>query len=123
MADWAASAHADIAILQTDYPNIHDIVPTGWSLVETWCYPRNVVFHDHTISFFAMTPQKAERLRTDLRAFAPVSPEVVRTEHENGSDRAIERPLSATAPCRPPTGPQAAEKTEPISGARVGQTP
>jgi hypothetical protein len=113
MADWAISENADIAILQTDYPNIHDIVPPNWSLVETWCYPRNVVFRDHTISFFAMTPQKAERLRTDLSKFTPLSPEVVRTEYEHGSDRAAERPLSETAPCPPssPLGQQAAQRT------------
>jgi hypothetical protein len=99
MQSWAASEDADLAILQTDYPNIHDIVPASWLLVETWCYPRNIVFRDHTISFFAPTPEKAQKLRTELNRFKPLSPLVTRTEYTDGAERSAERPLTEIAPC------------------------
>lgn len=99
MQTWSASQNADLAILQTDYPNISEIVPSGWILVQTWCYPRNIVFRDHTISFFAPTKQKADELRANLDRFTPPSKQLVRADYVDGATRAAQRPLSEEAPC------------------------
>lgn len=69
VASWAASRHASIAILNTQWNRVFNLVPPTWTKVETWTIPRNVVFKDFDISFFAVTPEEIPRLCASLAKF------------------------------------------------------
>jgi hypothetical protein len=69
VASWASSRHASIAVLQTQWPLVTNMIPPIWTKVETWTIPRNIVFPDHDISFFAVTPEKIPRLCAALAKF------------------------------------------------------
>lgn len=68
---WASSQHASIAILQTQWRRISNVIPPTWTKVETWTIPRNVVFKDFDISFFAVTPGEIPKLCASLARFRP----------------------------------------------------
>ena len=78
MQQWAAKDGAQLAILHTDFPGMDAIVPTGWVLVESWCFPHNLVFLNHIESFYAPDAAAANSLRTKLAGFHDLSPEIVR---------------------------------------------
>jgi hypothetical protein len=69
LAAWASSRHASLAILQTQWQRVSSVVPPTWTKIQTWTIPRNVVFKDFEISFFAVTPQEIPRLCAVLAAF------------------------------------------------------
>jgi hypothetical protein len=69
VASWASSRHASVAVLQTQWPLVRNVIPPTWTKVETWTIPRNIVFPDHDISFFAVTPEKIPRLCAALAKF------------------------------------------------------
>ena len=54
------------------------IIPTGWVLVESWCFPHNLVFLNHVESFYAPDAAAADGLRERLATFHELSPEIVR---------------------------------------------
>lgn len=66
---WAGSKGAKIAVLETGWTAIHAVVPTEWVRVETWHFPRNVVYDNLEVSFFAVDPAEAPELRRKLAAF------------------------------------------------------
>jgi len=78
MQQWGAKEDAKLAILHTDFPGMDTMIPTGWVLVESWCFPHNLVFLNHVESFYAPDAAAADTLRTKLAAFHGVSPEIVR---------------------------------------------
>jgi hypothetical protein len=78
MQQWGAKENAKLAILHTDFPGMDMMIPTGWVLVESWCFPHNLVFLNHVESFYAPDASAADTLRTKLAAFHGVSPEIVR---------------------------------------------
>lgn len=71
VAAWASSRHASIAILQTQWQRVSSVIPPTWTKIQTWTIPRNVVFKDFEISFFAVTPGEIPRLCAALQTFAP----------------------------------------------------
>lgn len=78
MQRWGAKEGARLAILHTDFPGMKAIIPMGWVLVESWCFPHNLVFLNHVESFYAPDAAAADALRAKLAAFHSVSPEIVR---------------------------------------------
>lgn len=68
---WAASRHASIAILQTQWHLVSRIIPASWTKVQTWTIPRNVAFKDFDISFFAVTPEQIPKLCASLARLQP----------------------------------------------------
>lgn len=49
-------------------------IPSSWIRVAEWKIPRNVVFPDRTVGFFALEPDGVEPLVAALRDFAPSVP-------------------------------------------------
>jgi hypothetical protein len=100
VAQWAAQQHAQLAILHTDFPGTDAFTPTRWVLVESWCFPHNLVFLNHVESFYAPDPDAAQALRLRLADFRAVSPEIVRYHFpQNGvTPPAPERGETAACP-------------------------
>lgn len=69
VASWASTQHASIAILQTQWQRVSSVIPPTWTKVQTWTIPRNVVFKDFEISFFAVEPKEIPRLCAVLAKF------------------------------------------------------
>jgi hypothetical protein len=67
--EWTEHRHVQVAILQACWSDISRITPRSWKLVETWQFPRNTVFYDRTVAFYAPTPASAVVLRRDLAAY------------------------------------------------------
>jgi hypothetical protein len=77
VSSWASSQHASIAILQTQWQRVSDVIPPTWTKVQTWTIPRNVVFRDYDISFFAVAPEEIPRLCASLAKLPPPSQDKV----------------------------------------------
>jgi hypothetical protein len=71
LAHWAVQSKVRIAILQVCWDEVQSRLPAGWTLVATWRFPRNVVFKDHVVGFFAIAPGEEEELRRQLKEFPP----------------------------------------------------
>ncbi len=54
-----------------------DLVPDSWIRVCRWSIPDNRVLGDATVSFFAVAPGEAERLKENLREFSKQLPDNV----------------------------------------------
>ena len=63
---WARRSDARIAIVPPCWPDVRDVLPPDWTLVATWHVPRNVVFDDLLVAFFAIAPDETDRLRRKL---------------------------------------------------------
>jgi hypothetical protein len=66
---WARRSDARIAIVPPCWQEVRDVLPPEWTLVATWHVPRNVVFDDLLVAFFAIAPDEADALRRTLRQF------------------------------------------------------
>ena len=77
MQAWANREGAQLGIVHTDFPGTDQLVPAGWTLVEAWCFPHNLLFQNHVESFYAPAAA-ADDLRSKLAAFRDVAPEIVR---------------------------------------------
>jgi hypothetical protein len=69
--NWARANHADIAILSACWRAIGHSIPDSWKFVALWRIPRNVVYGDFDIGFFALRPTAVEPLEAKLKTFAP----------------------------------------------------
>jgi hypothetical protein len=100
LARWGARKKADLAIIHTDFPGMDAMVPAGWVLVESWCFPHNLVFQNHVQSFYAPDAASAEELRLKIQGFHDLAPEMVRYRFpEDGSVPPLpERGESAVCP-------------------------
>lgn len=67
--NWAAGKAARIAILNTEWTEVEPRIPKEWVKVGQWGLPRNVVFGDSRIGFFAVDPQAADELADNLARF------------------------------------------------------
>ena len=86
LAQWGSRENASLAILHTDFSGMDAMRPAGWVLVESWCFPHNLVFQNHVQSFFAPDAVSATALRMKMAAFHELAPEVVRYRFpEDGS--------------------------------------
>ena len=69
VSEWAVKSGARIAILEV-CSAIADLVPEQWPLVGIMHIPRNVVFRDRIVAFFAIAPGEDVALRKNLQSFA-----------------------------------------------------
>ena len=69
LRDWASRTNTRIAIIQVCWTEIRKRLPEEWKLVELWEVPRNVVFGDRLVGFFAVAPDEADALRRNLDEF------------------------------------------------------
>jgi len=76
--DWAAGHGARIAILQVMWAEVAPRIPKEWIEVGEWHLPRNVVFGDTRIGFFAVDPAARSTLAADLSRFRAMVPPQVR---------------------------------------------
>ena len=73
-AAWLRERGAELALIKVEWRAMAELVPTDWIAVAEWRLPRNVVFGDHRLVFFAANPRTAARLRTQLEELAPTLP-------------------------------------------------
>ncbi len=59
VGQWSQSASARIAILQVEWDQISPRIPDAWVKIAEWHIPRNVVFGDTRIGFFAVDAREA----------------------------------------------------------------
>lgn len=74
---WAEEEGVKIAIIQMGWGIISGRIPENWVHVATWEIPRNVVFGDKEVGWFATSDAEAERLNAALGEFAPEVPDSV----------------------------------------------
>jgi hypothetical protein len=68
MNAWALRDGAQVAVLETGWLSVRRIVPVEWISVEAWHLPRNVVYHNLDITFYAINPEQAPELKRKLAA-------------------------------------------------------
>lgn len=68
-------AGGTVAIVQPCWQEVSRRLPPGWTLVGYWNGPRNVVFRDEIVGFFAMTPDAVPALTEAFNRF-PVRSDV-----------------------------------------------
>lgn len=78
MYRWAAESHARIAIVKPEWHVVAAVTPKEWILVGWWIIPRNVVFGDHIIAFYATNPAEVQELAMHIDQFAAELPPSVR---------------------------------------------
>lgn len=71
---WATREQTEIAIFQIEWTEIAPRIPDQWIKVAEWRIPRNVVFGDKRIGFFAVDAVAAATLAQRLQAFAGQMP-------------------------------------------------
>ena len=80
---WAEESDPKIAIIKVEWLYMRALVPPDWKPVVTWHLPRNVIFADDRLTFFARDPATAEELERNMRNFAANMPAAIRVEfHE-----------------------------------------
>lgn len=84
---WARDEGAKVAIVQMGWGHITGRIPDSWVYVALWDVPRNVVFGDTEVGFFATSETEVERLTAALAEFFPeVPPEVVQSGFHLGDE-------------------------------------
>ncbi len=78
--EWATSKNADIAVLQIEWGEIRPRIPDSWVKVAEWKIPRNVVFGDLRIGWFAVKKELSNALSTHLLAFQARMPADIETK-------------------------------------------
>ena len=71
--EWAEREGAEIAVVQIAC--MQSLIPEKWILVASWNFPRNVVFGDKRICFFAMNANAATILARNITEFVREIPE------------------------------------------------
>jgi hypothetical protein len=98
---WAEEKKARLAIVHTDFPGV--TIPKKWVLVESWCFPHNVVFQNHVESFYAPDNRSAEALRERLESFRGLAPEIVRYRFPEDGTTAPYPPRGESSTCPIPS--------------------
>jgi hypothetical protein len=75
---WAARRGAKIAVLQYEWDEIAGRIPSRWIRVGTWQLPRNVIFRDNGVGFYAVDSTEAGPLARNLAAYSTRLPRAVR---------------------------------------------
>jgi hypothetical protein len=78
LRDWALQNNARIAVVPACWDEVRDRLPPEWTLVATWHVPRNVVFDDLLVAFFAIAPDETNNLREKLKQLPVPSGVVVK---------------------------------------------
>jgi hypothetical protein len=68
LAAWSKQDGAQIAVLETGWSLVGALVPPQWIQVQTWNFPRNVVYSNLKVTFFAMDATRAAELKKKLDA-------------------------------------------------------
>jgi hypothetical protein len=74
IASLARSAGARIAVVYDPWFLSYGGLPVSWIKAGTWRIRDNIVCGVDTLSFYALSPEEAESLKTHLREFAPHLP-------------------------------------------------
>jgi len=74
---WAEAEGVKIAVIQLGWDYIAERIPESWVKVGEWEVPRNVIFGDKKIGWFATSEAEVERLGVALMEFQDVLPSVV----------------------------------------------
>jgi hypothetical protein len=94
LLDWTVREGAKLAIVQLGWGNITGLIPPEWVLVGVWEIPRNVVFGDRRVGWYATSEAEAGRLMANLTEFAPEVPISVdqrgRYRGDTGEERLFE---------------------------------
>ena len=77
---WANERGARIALVKVEFEPWRALVPKGWKRVVTWRLPRNNVFNDHLLSFYARDEASARQLEARMREFAVTLPPEISVE-------------------------------------------
>ncbi len=100
LKQWSREEGARIAIVQLGWGEITERLPDDWILVGVWDVPRNVVFGDTEVGWYATSEAEAELLMKNLSEFAPKVPfDIVQKGPymgETGED--LIKPYPAAAP-------------------------
>jgi hypothetical protein len=80
VAEWVASEKAEIALLQIDWSEVSGRIPDSWVKVAEWRIPRNVVFGDLDIGWYAINKGSANTLASELRAFKSQIPQDIKVK-------------------------------------------
>jgi hypothetical protein len=75
--EWTRREGAEIAILQIEWKEVRSRIPDRWVKVSEWEIPKNVVFGDSLVGFFAVEPRYARSLAQNMRQFAHELPGVI----------------------------------------------
>ena len=77
---WARERGARIALVKVEFEPWRVLIPKGWKRVVTWRLPRNNVFNDHLLSFYARDEASARQLESRMREFAVTLPPEIKLE-------------------------------------------
>lgn len=103
LREWSLREGASIAIVQLGWGVITGLIPGEWVLVGVWEVPRNVVFGDKKVGWYATSEAEAERLAAALAEF---SPEVPPSVEQRGRYRGDTEPEDLTLPAAEEESPQ-----------------
>lgn len=73
--EWANKEGAEIAILQVEWTLVSSKIPDSWVKVAEWKTPRNVIFNDTRIGFYAVRRDAADSLANRILAYRSKLPE------------------------------------------------
>lgn len=74
ISNLAKKSGVEVAIVYDQWFEGPTALPPHWVKVGAWTIPHNVVCAGDTVSFYAVAPSAADRLRDNLRAFSPCLP-------------------------------------------------
>jgi hypothetical protein len=94
---WARKRGARIALVKVELEPWRALVPKDWKRVVTWRLPRNNVFNDHLLSFYARDGASARQLESRMREFAVTLPPEIKLEFHQPSLRRNSNPLEIVA--------------------------
>ncbi len=77
---WAARNRAQIAVLQGEWDEIARVIPARWALVGRWRLPRNLIFKDTTVGFYAVVPSEARSLAANQADYSARLPSSIHAE-------------------------------------------
>jgi hypothetical protein len=69
VSEWTTAEDAEIAVLQVQWREVSSRIPNSWVKVAEWEMPRNVIFGDTRIGFFAVKADMADALASHILAF------------------------------------------------------
>lgn len=117
--DWAEREGVRIAILQLGWSVIKERIPTEWVKVGVWEVPRNIVFGDTEVGWYAVNEAEAEVLAAHLKEFASEVPEEIAQSGRYRGDTDKKGDGSAEVP--PSHRPGDPAETSESEGARPGR--
>lgn len=78
---WCAQHRVAVAVVYESW--LRKLIPPGWIKAGEWTVNEKISVADSTVSFFALIPQEAERLRANLQSFESQLPNGVKLKLQN----------------------------------------